>query len=101
MPTNSHRQLITRDGKLATRSERHRESIRVGKAIKYLHDVVDGTEEANAVRVNAAKFLINKVVPDPRPEAVDDPLAHAKDITHKDPHALLRIIEGEAARKAG
>lgn len=99
MPTNSTRAMTLPNGRLATRSERLRQQIKTGVAVKYLNDVVAGTEEANAVRVNAAKFLIQKTIPDlPAIKVETDPLAGAKDITHADVRSLLRVIEGEAER---
>lgn len=33
-------------------------------AVKYVHDVMIGTERANAVRLGAAKLILNKTLPD-------------------------------------
>ena len=101
MPTKSTRSLTASNGRPAVRSERHRESIRVGLAIRYLHGVVDGSVEPDSTRVNAAKFLISKVIPEPKHPVELDAFGAAKDITHRDPHHLIAIIEGEAERKAG
>lgn len=91
---NAHRSIITKDGKPATRSERHRESIKVGLAVRYLHDVIEDKKPADPHKINAAKFLISKVIPAPEPLSSKDPLAGAKDISGIAAHVLLAQIEG-------
>lgn len=92
------------------RSERHRQSIKVGHAIRYLTRVVRGEDEADNGRIAAAKILINKVIPDEvemlkieadmfRAQRDRAGNQMAKDISHADPHALLRVIEGEVSRQ--
>ena len=95
--SRSGRALTTKHGQLATRSERHRENIKVGKAIGYLNRVVEGTEEANANRINAAKFLINKVIPTPESPKMVSNGRGPKDVSGLPVHELLTVIEGELA----
>ena len=79
-----------------TRSERHRQSIRVGKAIRMLNETVAGRYEPTPQQIQAARILINKVVPDATPER--ELPNEIKDITHSSPYEMLRVIEGKAER---
>lgn len=63
-----------------------------------LNRCATGEEEMTSTQLSAAKFLINKVVPDAVVNR-DDSGQQVKDISHSSPHALLRVIEGQAERK--
>ena len=83
---------------LRVRSERHRENIKVGMALTQLQRLVQGEIEMTPQAVRAACFLINKVVPD-AVAARDTEDRDIRDVSHRDPHYLLRVIEGEVERK--
>jgi hypothetical protein len=86
--------LTTKDGRIRSPRERLREKIRLGMMIDRLDKCANGEIEMTATQLNAAKFLINKLIADAPAPKHEDPLAHAKDITHADPHRLLTVIEG-------
>lgn len=87
------------DGTPFSRHERIRQNIQTGVIIDRLQKCARGEIEMTSVQLQAAKFLINKTLPDmPAPKDID-PLNGAKDITHANPRALLEVIEGRAERK--
>jgi hypothetical protein len=45
-----------------------RDRIKGGQALRYLMDVADGKAEPDAVRVTAARFLVNKILPELKAE---------------------------------
>jgi hypothetical protein len=71
-------------------------SIKAGQAIGYLNRVVEGTEIPDGDRIRAAKILLDKVIPNAVPDQQN--LNEIKDISGRDPHYLLRVIEGKAER---
>jgi len=100
MATRRQRNPITipADRIPAVRSERIRETIKAGQAVTRLKKLVNGEIEMTPQAVRAACFLINKVVPD-AVAARDTEDRDIRDVSHRDPHALLRVIEGEVERR--
>ena len=82
----------------ANRHSRLTERIQVGKIIKRVDRCARGREEMTNIELQAAKLLINKIIPDAKPIEVADPLDGAKDISAANPHHLLSMIEGQAKR---
>lgn len=81
---------------LRTRAARHRESIRVGMLITRLDDFVHDKVQLTAAQVNAARILINKVVPDATlPPGDQDP---GQDPTGLSAAYLMGVIEGKSRR---
>ena len=79
-----------------TFSNRTRERIKCGKIVKRVQACALGQVEMTSVELQAAKLLINKLIPDATadPSAVRD----VRDISAQSPHQLLSIIEGKAER---
>ena len=84
-------------GAVRTRAEILRERIQTGMIMTRLNKVATGQEEMTAVELAAAKFLINKVLPDATTPK-DGEGQQVKDVSHASPHQLLRVIEGQAER---
>ena len=92
--------LTAKNGKIRSPRERMREKIQLGQITGKLGRVARGEDEMSRTQLDAAKFLINKFIPDAEPESRQAlNAALAKDISHSDPHQLISIIEGEAERK--
>ena len=89
--------LTTKDGRIRSPAERLREKIQVGKITARLNDCAQGKIDMSSQQIQAARILLNKVVPDAVVERAGDG-RQVKDISHQSPHALLRVIEGQAER---
>ena len=79
-----------------TFSNRTRERIKCGKIVKRVQRCALGEIEMTSTELQAAKLLINKLIPDA--VASQDNSREMRDISAQSPHALLSIIEGKAER---
>ena len=99
MPSANQRLTAKNSNRIRSPRERLREKIQLGQVSAKLAKVARGEDDMSRTQLDAAKFLINKFIPDAEPES-RQALNHAlaKDVSHADPHQLLSIIEGKAER---
>jgi hypothetical protein len=96
MPKRSGQPLTTPSGRPASFGQRVRERIDISSTINRLQRVALGEEEMTMVEFQAAKFLVNKRIPDLKPlEPPQNTDQNAKSITNDE---LFKVIEGQATR---
>jgi hypothetical protein len=92
LPRSVHgAQVIKPQYRLSTR-------IKAGKIIDQLQRCVEGKVELSPSQVNAARILLNKVIPDLKSLEVQQSPATARNIRDIPTHELLTIIDGHAKR---
>lgn len=81
----------------ATYGNKLRKRIQCSKLIGKLQRCALGQEEMTSQQIQAAKVLINKVLPDAQPPKATDGVGNElKDVTHIPTWQLLEYIEGES-----
>lgn len=90
--------LSTRAGKPNSYHQRVQLRIDSTKVVNRLVRCATGEEEMTANEIAAARILLNKTVPDLKPQEQDN-LNEINDVTAIPTSRLLDVIEGKAERK--